>query len=41
LLSRIREYGTVKSVEYTNDGIVVDANVDNRTAALVVNQAVD
>jgi GTP-binding protein HflX len=41
LVSRIREYGTVNSVEYTDEGIVMDANVDSRTAAMVVDQAVD
>lgn len=41
LVSQIREYGKVSSVEYTNDGILVDADVDSRTAALIVDQAAD
>lgn len=41
LVSQVREYGMVKSVDYTDEGIVLDANVDSRTAALVVNQAID
>ncbi|RSX54273.1 GTPase HflX [Bifidobacterium goeldii] len=41
LLSRIREYGSVDSVDWRDDGVWVEANVDSRLAAQVVDQAID
>lgn len=40
LLSRIREYGNVASVEYRDDGVMIEADVDDHLAALIVDQAV-
>ncbi|WP_033491445.1 GTPase HflX, partial [Bifidobacterium choerinum] len=41
LLSRIREYGNVESVEYRDDGVMLQADVDEHLAAQVMDQAVD
>ncbi|KAB7789790.1 GTPase HflX [Bifidobacterium leontopitheci] len=41
LLSRVREYGSVESVEYRADGVWLEADVDSGLAAKVVEQAVD
>ena len=41
LLSHIRERGRVERVDYRNDGILLQADVDDRMAAQVVGQAID
>lgn len=40
LLSRVREYGKVIAVEYRDDGVMLEADVDSHLAAQVVGQAV-
>ena len=41
LLSRVREYGNVDSVDYRADGIWIEADVDRRLAAQIVDRAID
>ena len=41
LLSRIREYGNVSSVDYRDDGVHIEADVESRLAAQVVEQSID
>ena len=40
LLSRIREYGHVESIEYEGEGVRVAADVNDRMAAQIVDQAI-
>lgn len=40
LLSRIREYGKVESVEYRGDGVMLEAEVDGVLAAQIVEQSI-
>lgn len=41
LISRVREYGKVDKVEYRDDGIQLEADVDAHLAAQVVEQSID
>lgn len=41
LLSHVREYGNVDSVDYRADGIWIEADVDRRLAAQIVDRAID
>lgn len=41
LLSKIREYGNVESVEYRDDGVMLEADVDEHLAAQVIEQSID
>lgn len=41
LVSRIREYGQVTGIDYRDDGMMVEAEVDNRLAAQVVAASID
>ena len=41
LISRVREYGKVDKVEYRDDGIQLEADVDAHLAAKVVEQSID
>lgn len=41
LLSRVREYGKVEKEEYQADGVALQADVDSRLAAQVMDQAID
>ena len=40
LLSRVREYGKVESVEYRGDGVMLEAEVDGVLAAQIVEQSI-
>ena len=40
LLSRVREYGKVESVEYRGDGVMLEAEVDGVLAAQIVGQSI-
>lgn len=40
LLSRVREYGKVESVEYRGDGVMLEAEVDGVLAAQIVKQSI-
>ncbi|PJM79604.1 GTPase HflX [Bifidobacterium scaligerum] len=40
LLSQVREYGLVERVEYRDDGVKLEANVDSHLAARVIDQAI-
>ncbi|PAU66967.1 GTP-binding protein [Bifidobacterium criceti] len=40
LLSKIREYGNVESVEYRDDGVMLEADVDEHLAAQVIEQSI-
>lgn len=40
LLSRVREYGKVESVEYRSDGVMLEAEVDGVLAAQIVEQSI-
>lgn len=40
LLSKAREYGQVDSVEYRGDGVMLEAEVDSRLAAQIVDSAI-
>ncbi len=39
LLSQVREYGHINSIEYENDGTYIEAEVDSRIAAAVIDQS--
>lgn len=41
LLSTIREYGLVDTVDYCNEGVYVDADVDDHLAARIVEASID
>ena len=41
LMSRVREYGKVINVEYRDDGMMLEAEVDDQLAAQIVEQAID
>ena len=41
LMSRVREYGRVVNVEYRDDGMMLEAEVDDQLAAQIVEQAID
>ncbi|WEV42754.1 GTPase HflX [Bifidobacterium sp. ESL0682] len=41
LLSRVREYGKVEQEDYRADGVALQADVDSRLAAQVMDQAID
>lgn len=41
LLSRVREYGKVGKVEYRNDGVLLEADVDSHLAARVIDASID
>jgi GTP-binding protein HflX len=41
LLSSVREYGKVDTVEYRDDGVLLEADVDSRLAARVLEQSID
>lgn len=41
LISRIREYGQVLHIDYRNDGMMLEADVDSRLAAQVVQESID
>lgn len=41
LLSRVREYGKVDKVEWKNEGVELEADVDSRLAAQVMDAAID
>lgn len=41
LVSKIREYGQMDSIEYRGDGMMIEAQVDSQLAAQVVDAAVD
>ena len=40
LLSRVREYGKVDSVEYRDDGVALEADVDSHLAAQIMEQSI-
>ncbi|MBM6698919.1 GTPase HflX [Bifidobacterium pullorum subsp. saeculare] len=40
LLSQVREYGSVASVEYRGDGVMLEADVDDHLAARIVDAAI-
>ena len=40
-MSRVREYGRVVNVEYRDDGMMLEAEVDDHLAAQIVEQAID
>ena len=40
LLSRVREYGQVDSVEYRDDGVALEADVDSHLAAQIMEQSI-
>ncbi|OZG63522.1 GTP-binding protein [Bifidobacterium lemurum] len=41
LLSRVREYGNVIALDYRDDGVMLEADVDSHLAAQIVEQAID
>ena len=41
LLSKVREYGEVIATEYRDDGVMLEANVDDQLAARIVDVAID
>ncbi len=40
LVSRVREYGKVINVEYRDDGMMLEAEVDDHLAAQIVEQSI-
>ena len=40
LLSRVREYGHVDSIEYVAEGVRVEADVNDRMAAQIVDRSI-
>ena len=41
LVSKIREYGQMDSIDYRGDGMMVEAQVDSQLAAQIVDAAID
>jgi GTP-binding protein HflX len=41
LLSRIREYGKLENIDYRDDGVAIQAQVDSRLAAQIVDASID